>query len=452
MGEALRTDLYELTMVGAYHREGIADRRAVCEIFVRKLPRRRSYLVVAGLEIALRALESFRFDDEELDFLASLPELEAAFLDPGLRPFLRDLRFRGDVWAMPEGTIALAGEPLLRVEAPLAQAQVVETLLLSILGHATTIASKAAKVVRAAGDAAVIEFGARRAHPDAAVDAARAAWIAGCAGSSNLEAAKRWGIPAFGTASHMYTMVHDTELDAFRSYVDTFPTTSTLLIDTYDTIEGAARAIRAGGPGLAGVRLDSGDLGALAFAVRGMLDAAGMDTTMIVASGDLDEDSIASLRERGVPIDVYGVGTKLTASSDAPALGVVYKVVAIERRGELVPTAKFSRDKVMWPGAKQVHRRVGGDGILQRDVLALADEPPPPGTFPVLVPVMRGGRRVGAEEPLAVAKERAAASLRALPASLIRGTPRGENPLGPRPTPRLLALLDEVHARVTKGS
>ncbi|HWV36962.1 MAG TPA: nicotinate phosphoribosyltransferase [Vulgatibacter sp.] len=448
MGEALRTDLYELTMAAAYHREGIADRRAVCEIFVRKLPRRRSYLLVAGLELALRALESFRFGEDDLDFLASLPALETAFLDPTFRPFLEALRFRGDVWAMPEGTIALEGEPLLRVEAPLVEAQVVETVLLSLIGHSTTVASKAARVVDAADGVAVVEFGARRAHPEAAIDAARAAWIAGCAGTSNLEAARRWGIPAFGTASHMFTMVHDTELDAFRSYVDAFPTTSTLLIDTYDTLEGAARAIRAGGPGLAGVRLDSGDLGALAREVRRMLDEGGMEDTKIVASGDLDEGSIASLREGGAPIDVFGVGTKLTASTDAPALGVVYKVVAIEKDGELLPTAKFSRGKVMWPGAKQVHRRLDDDGILEWDQLSLADEPPPPGSSALLVPVMRGGRRVGPPEPIAVARERAAASLRSLPESLIRGVPRGERPAGPRPSARLLALLDEVHARV----
>jgi len=448
MGDALRTDLYEMTMLAAYHREGIADRRSVCEVFVRRLPRRRGFLLVAGVEPVLRALESFRLNDDEIDFLASLPELEAAFLQPSLRRFLKGLRFEGDVWAMPEGTIALAGEPLLRVEAPLAQAQVIETVLLSILGHATTIASKAARVVLAAGDAAVVEFGARRAHPEAAIDAARAAWIAGCAGTSNLEAARRWGLPVFGTASHMFTMVHRTELDAFRSYVDTFPTTSTLLVDTYDTIEGAANAIRAGGPGLAGVRLDSGDLGALAVDVRTMLDQAGMATTKIVASGDLDEDSIARLRARGAPIDVYGVGTRLTASTDAPTLGVVYKLAAIDRGGRMEPTAKFSRDKVMWPGPKQVHRRLGDDGRIAWDELALADEPVPGGTQALLVPVMRGGRRVSAAEPLGAARERAASSLRSVPPELLRRVPPGEHPAGPRPSPRLLALLEEVHDRV----
>ncbi|HEY0841037.1 MAG TPA: nicotinate phosphoribosyltransferase [Vulgatibacter sp.] len=450
MGASLRTDLYELTMAAAYHREGIGGRRAVCEIFVRRLPRRRSWLLPAGLELALRALEAFGFEDEELDFLESLPELRDAFADPSFRGFLRGLRFEGDVWAMPEGTIALEGEPLLRVEAPLAQAQLVETLLLSILGHSTTVASKAARVVLAAGGAAVIEFGARRAHPDAAVDAARAAWIAGCTGTSNLEAARRWEIPAFGTASHMFTMVHETELEAFRSYVATFPSTSTLLLDTYDTIEGARNAIEAGGPALAGVRLDSGDMLDLSLKVRRMLDDAGMTRTRIVASGDLDEDSIRELVSRGAPIDVFGVGTRLTVSTDAPTLGVVYKLAAIERGGEMLPTAKFSPGKVMWPGPKQVYRRFDGGGIAE-DRLALANESASEGEQPLLVEVMRAGRRTGPAEDIAEARVRAAVSLRSLPPAL-RGSLRpGEKPVGPRPSPALLQLLDDVHRRLWPG-
>lgn len=448
MGQALHTDLYELTMAAAYFREGWHERRAICEAFVRRLPRGRHYLIAAGLEGILSFLESFRFEAEELDYLASTPALAEAFRMPGFRRYLEELRFTGDVWAVPEGAAIFAAEPLVRVDAPLLQAQIVETCLLSILNHATTIATKAARIALAAAPAKVIEFGARRAHPGAAVDVARAAYVGGCIGTSNLEAGRRYGIPVFGTAAHMFIMAHESELQAFRSYVATFPTTTTLLIDTYDTLEGARRAAIAGGPSLRGVRLDSGDFLELSRKVRKILDDAGLPQASIVASGDLNEKRIEALVAKKAPIDVYGVGTDLVIARDAPALGGVYKLVAIERDGRLQPTAKFSEAKVTWPGAKQIFRhRVNGSFAF--DDLGLADEAPPQGAEPLLVQVMRGGKRVGPVERLERLQGRTRESLAAMPGWM--------HSLGPdvpaktyevRPTPPLVAMLQRLRGQV----
>lgn len=447
MGEALQTDLYELTMAAAYFREGWQGRRAICEAFVRRLPRGRRYLIAAGLERVLSYLETLRFDDDELDYLASTPALHEAFRMPGFRDYLRGLRFTGDVWAVPEGTAIFAGEPMIRVEAPLVEAQLVETFLLSAINHATSVASKAARIVLAAGDAAVIEFGGRRTHPEAAVDAARAAYLAGCVGTSNLEAGRRFGIPVFGTAAHMFTMAHPSELEAFRAYVATFPRTSTLLIDTYDTLEGARNAAKAAGPALRGVRLDSGDLLRLSREVRAILDEAGLQETRIVASGDLNETLIGRLRAERAPIDTYGVGTELVVSKDAPALGGVYKLVAIERDGRMEPSAKFSEGKVTWPGAKQIFRLMAG-GEMVGDELGLAHEAPPPGSAPLLVQLMRAGRWVAPAESLEVMRTRARENLAALPAWAKKSGP--DVPAScweVRPTRALVDCLLELRGR-----
>lgn len=414
MGQALQTDLYELTMAAAYFRDGWQERRAVCEAFVRRLPRKRNFLIAAGLERALSFLEAFRFSEDDVAYLASVPALSEGFQIPGFREFLLSLRFEGDVWAVPEGTAIFGGEPMLRVEASLAQAQLVETFLLSALNHETTIATKAARIAHVAAPASVVEFGARRAHPEAAVDVARAAYVGGIAGTSNLEAGRRFGIPVFGTAAHMFIMAHETEIEAFRSYVGAFPKTTTLLIDTYDTLEGARRAAAVGGEDLRGVRLDSGDFLELSREVRRILDGAGLPHVRIVASGDLNETRIRALVEAKAPIDVYGVGTDLVISRDEPALGGVYKLVAIERDGRMEPTAKFSEAKVTWPGAKQIFREVG-DGRFLGDALGLAGEAPPPGTEPLLIPVMKGGRRLAPPESLDTLRDRTRATLAALP-------------------------------------
>ena len=457
MEDALRTDLYQLTMAAGYFHRGMASRTATCEMFVRRLPERRRYLVAMGLERLLRYLEDLRFTDAQIEYLATIPALADA-MTPPFREYLRGFRFDGDVWAMPEGTVFFEQEPLVRITAPIIEAQIVETFLLSALNHATMVASKAARVVLAAGPASVVEFGSRRTHPDAAVDAARAAYAVGFAGTSNVEAGMAHGIPVTGTAAHMWTMAHATEEAAFEGYVAVFPSASILLIDTYDTLEGARRAAAIAKDKLKGVRLDSGDLGALSKAVRVILDEAGCPQAKIVASGDLNEHKIAALRAAGAPIDVYGVGTELVTSRDAPSLGGVYKLVEIGEGDVRSPIAKFSEGKATLPGAHQVYRHRAAGGELARDVIALADEPAPEGAEALLGPVMKGGARVGPAEGLDAIRARARRELASLPEALREigeaeegGTEGGPGLYRPEISPKLAALIDEVRARVVKG-
>ncbi|MFS8069186.1 MAG: nicotinate phosphoribosyltransferase, partial [Byssovorax sp.] len=449
--DALSTDLYQLTMAAGYFHRGMTGAVATCEMFVRRLPRRRRYLIAMGLERVLEYLEHLRFTEEEITYLRSVPGLRDA-MTPAFADYLRGLRFTGDVDAMPEGTAAFAGEPFLRVRAPIVEAQLVETFLLSAINHATMIASKAARVVEAAGSASAVEFGTRRTHPAAAVDAARAAYAVGFAGTSNVEAGRRFGIPITGTAAHMWTMAHASEEEAFAGYTAVFPSASILLIDTYDTLRGAERAATIAREKLKGVRLDSGDLLQLSRAVRVILDEHGCKTAQIVASGDLNEIRIAELRAAGAAIDTYGVGTDLVTSLDAPALGGVYKLVELEQGGKKRPIAKFSEGKGTFPGPHQVLRFHDAAGKIARDVVALDGEPVDPSwgeaPTPLLIPVMRAGARVAPAEPIAAIRERAARSLASLPAEL-RGldepTPSWVG-LVPRPSPRLEALLAEVRA------
>lgn len=448
--DALSTDLYQLTMAAGYFHRGMTDAVATCEMFVRRLPRRRRYLVAMGIERVLDYLESLRFTEVEIAYLATVPALRDA-MTPAFADYLRALRFTGDVDAMPEGTAAFANEPLVRVRAPIVEAQLIETFLLSAVNHATMIASKAARVVEACGSAAAIEFGTRRTHPAAAVDAARAAYAVGFVGTSNVEAGRRFGVPVSGTAAHMWTMAHATEEEAFAAYTAVFPTASILLIDTYDTLRGAERAATIAKEKLKGVRLDSGDLLALSRAVRVILDEHGCKTAQIVASGDLNEIRIAELRAAGAPIDTYGVGTDLVTSLDAPALGGVYKLVELEQEGKKRPIAKFSEGKGTFPGAHQVLRFHDAAGKLARDVVALADEPADPTwgeATPLLIPVMRGGERVAPAEPLAAIRARAKQTLASLPAELHLLDEPTPSWVGfvPSPSPRLLALVAEVRA------
>jgi nicotinate phosphoribosyltransferase len=375
-------------------------------------------------------------------------------MTPDFAEYLRRFRFTGDVWAVPEGTAVFATEPLFRVRAPIIEAQIVETFLLSAVNHATMVASKAARVVIAAGDAQVIEFGTRRTHPDAAVDAARAAYAAGFVGTSNVEAGMRFGIPVMGTAAHMWTMAHATEEQAFENYVAIFPSAAILLIDTYDTLRGAERAARIAREKLRGVRLDSGDLLALSRGVRKILDENGCPQAKIVASGDLNEHRIAELRSAGAPIDMYGVGTDLVTSIDAPSLGGVYKLVELERDGAALPIAKFSEGKATLPGPHQVYRFRDARGLLARDVIALADEPAEPlgqgKPEPLLQPVMRGGKRTAPAEPLSAIRARAKAEIAGLPPELLEipePTPMW-TPFLPATSPRLTDLIEVVRARV----
>jgi nicotinate phosphoribosyltransferase len=402
----LVTDLYQLTMLDAYRRLEFGG-VAAFDLYARRLPENRGFLLVAGLEQALEYLERLRFTAEEADWLASL----GRFGD-GFAGWLREFRFTGDVYALPEGTVAFAEEPWLRVVAPLPQAQLVESRLLNLLHFQTLIASKAARCVLAAGGRGLVDFGMRRAHgAEAAVLAARAAGIAGFDGTATVEAGRRFGLTLYGTMAHSFVQAHATEAEAFANYARCHPGRVTLLLDTYDTLQAAREVVRLvrSGVGVQGVRLDSGDLDALAREVRAILDAGGCRDVRILASGNLDERSIGVLVRDDAPIDSFGVGTRLDASVDAPTLDAVYKLEEYEGR----PRRKRSASKQTWPGRKQLWRELGADGRIVRDTVTLEDERG--SGAPLLRCVMRGGQRVQAREPIAVIAERAARELATLP-------------------------------------
>jgi nicotinate phosphoribosyltransferase len=409
-GRALLVDLYELTMAAAYFEHRI-ECRATFELFVRHLPRERGYLVAAGLESALDFLENLHFTDEDIQFLRSQPAFRTVSSD--FFDYLLRLRFTGEVHAIPEGTLVFADEPLLRVTAPVLEAQIVETYLLSVLNFETLVASKAARVVRAAGGRGVLEFGTRRAHgPEAGVRAARAAYVGGCIATSNVLAGLRYGVPLAGTAAHSWTQIFPSERESFEALLETFPETAILLIDTYDPIAGTEIAATLGKP-VPGVRLDSGELLEKSRLVRAILDRHGHRKAKIVASGDLNEYRIAELVSRSAPIDLFGVGTDLATSRDVPALSVVYKLVEVERDGRVEYRTKFSEQKVHYPGRKQVFR-FSRDGMFDHDIVARADESLAGGE-PLLQPVMQNGRRILPAEKLETIQARARENLRRLP-------------------------------------
>jgi nicotinate phosphoribosyltransferase len=378
----LLTDLYELTMLQAYYERGMTD-PAVFELFVRKLPPKRDFLVAAGLEQALDFIEGMRFGEEELDWIRTCGHFKPAFADR-----LAKLRFTGDVHALPEGTILFPNEPLLRVTAPLPEAQLLETRVLNLVHFQTAIASKAARSRLAAGAKGLIDFGLRRAHgAEAGLLAARASYLAGFDGTSTALAGARFGIPVFGTMAHSFVQAHDGEADAFAHFAAAFPEKAVLLIDTYDTVEGARIAVRAT-PKLKGVRLDSGDLDDLSRKVRQIRDAHEAKSAIIFASGNLDEDAVGRLVAAGAPIDSYGVGTAMTTSADQPYLDAVYKLQEYAGR----PRRKRSTGKATWPGRKQVYRRYTVEGSFLGDTVTLETDALP--ADPLIVPVMRGGRRL----------------------------------------------------------
>ncbi|WNG46272.1 nicotinate phosphoribosyltransferase [Archangium minus] len=391
MASALLIDLYELTMVDAYLAEGLHD-EAAFSLFVRRLPARRNYLLACGLEEALTYLETLRFSPEELAWLESLGRFSQQLLD-----WLEHFHFTGDVHAVPEGTPVFAEEPLLEVIAPLPEAQLVETYLLNQLHLQTLAASKAARVVEAARGRPVVDFGVRRMHgEDAGLKVARAAYVAGVSATSNLLAGQRYGIPVAGTLAHSYIQAHDDELAAFRAYARRFPDT-TLLVDTYDTLEGVWKVVelaRELGPDfqVRAVRLDSGDLVSLSHSARTLLDAAGLERVQIFASGGLDEDEVARLLAHHSPIDAFGVGTAMGVSADVPSLDIAYKLVEYAGHGRL----KLSPGKVLLPGRKQVFREEE-DGVARRDVLARHGEELP--GRPLLRRVMHAGRRLAGASP-----------------------------------------------------
>src|SRR5947207_15142536 len=367
----LRTDLYELTMAAGYVQNRF-DALATFELFVRHLPNRRNYLVAAGLEQALDFLENVRFSSEDVAYLRALPSfrrVHSSFFD-----YLSRFQFTGDVWALPEGTIFFPGEPLLRVTAPIAEAQLVETGLLSILHFQTLIASKASRVTASAAGRPVVEFGSRRAHGmEAGVLAARAAFIGGCEGTSNTYAGSVFGIPVYGTQAHSWIMAHEDESEAFSSFLDVFPEQSTLLVDTYD-VRAAVEKIIALGRKPRAIRLDSGDVLADSRWARKRLDASGWNDVKIFVSGDLDEGRIEGLLRDDACVDSFGVGTALSTSPDAPSVGVIYKLVEVETDGQVRSAAKFSEEKKTYPGRKQVFRFTGKDWTFSSAVIGLEDE------------------------------------------------------------------------------
>jgi nicotinate phosphoribosyltransferase len=414
----LVTDLYQLTMFAAYreHRPGM---RGCFELWFRELPPARNFLVAAGLEAVLAFLARVHFSEERIDSLRTLPalcELGGEFFRA-----LAELRFEGDVWGVREGTVVFADEPVLRVEAPIEQAQLVETYILSAVSYATLVASKAARVRIAAGDRRLIDFGSRRAHgPQAACWAARAAYLAGFDGSSNVWVASRLGVPSAGTMAHSFVLSFAREEDAFHAYSRTFPTRTVLLVDTFDTLSAVARAAADPELRFVAIRLDSGDLVELSRRCRRILDDHGRTEVEIVASGDLDEYRVAEMVAVAAPVASFGVGTRMVTSADAPSLQAVYKLVAVEESGGATrDVAKRSVGKRTLPGAKQVWRRRDGEGVFAEDVVCHIGMRPRAGAWePLLEPWMREGRLEREVPTVAESRSYALRQLDALPLPL----------------------------------
>ncbi|MBO1756199.1 nicotinate phosphoribosyltransferase [Allobranchiibius sp. CTAmp26] len=417
---ALLTDHYELTMVQAALASGAAHRRSVFEVFARRLPEGRRYGVVAGTGRLLDALADFRFGEEQIESLRERRVVDETTLD-----WLAGYRFSGTITGYAEGEIQFPGSPVLVVEASFAEGVILETLALSILNHDSAIAAAASRMTGAAGERPCIEMGSRRTHEEAAVAAARAAYIAGFSTTSNLAAGQRYGVPTAGTAAHAFTLLHDTERAAFEAQVASLGSDTTLLVDTFDIPEGVRAAVAAAGTGLGAVRIDSGDLVVGAHAVREQLDALGARDTRIVVTSDLDEFAIATLR--AAPVDMYGVGTSLVTGSGAPTAGMVYKLVAHEdEHGELIGVAKKSKDKASVAGRKYAMRRMSPDGVAQAEVIGLGDRPHNDGDDrPLMVDLIVDGERVYKDD-LPTARDRHAASRAELPPAatqLSRGEP-----------------------------
>ena len=415
---ALLTDHYELTMLQAALGSGTAHRRSVFELFPRRLPEGRRYGVVAGVGRALDALEEFRFDDE------SLAALEGVVDEPTCE-WLAAFRFSGDVFGYAEGETYFPYSPLLIVEGTFAEAVLLETLMLSIYNHDSAIAAAASRMTQVAGDRPCIEMGSRRTHEEAAVASARAAYVAGFATTSNLAARHRYGVPSAGTSAHSFTLLHDTEADAFRAQVTSLGKGTTLLVDTYDIREAVELGVEIAGTDLGAVRIDSGDLGVLAGEVRAQLDSLGATGTRIIVTSDLDEFAIAALAN--APVDAYGVGTQLVIGSGHPTCGFVYKLVAREDDdGELVSVAKRSTDKISVGGRKYALRRRSTDGVAEAEVIGIGEAPVNDGDDrPLLVPLVRDGEVVG-RETLEDARARHQASRAELPRAaqqMSRGEP-----------------------------
>ena len=439
----LLTDLYQLNMIQANLDHG-ETKTAVFEFYVRKLPAQRGFLIAAGLEQALDFLEALRFSPEELDWLKSTNRFGSDLLD-----WLAAFRFTGDVHAMPEGRVFFANEPILRVTAPIPQAQLVETRLINILHFQTLIAAKAARMVLAAPGKLLVDFGLRRAHgAEAGLMAARASYIAGFAGTATMLAEPMFGIPIYGTVAHSFIEAYDSEAQAFESFARSRPQNLTLLIDTYDTEAGARKTVAlapklaARGIKIRAVRLDSGDLIPLAKSVRRILDDGGLKDVSIFASGGLDEDYLKEMLGAGAPIDGFGLGTSLTTSFDLPALDCAYKLqeyAGLARR-------KRSTGKATWPGRKQVWRRYDAEGRMAGDVMSLESDAHD--GEPLLEQVMKDGRRTGPKPTLAEIRARAARELQRLPQPLRELRPAATYPV--EVADALVKLAAEVDNRIAQ--
>jgi len=434
----LLTDLYELTMAQVYvEREMLGP--ATFSLFVRHLPPSRSFLLAAGLGPLLQVLENLCFTEEDLAYLESLQLFKTSFLD-----YLREFRFTGEVWALPEGTVFFAQEPLLEITAPFPEAQLVETLVINLLNVETAVATKAARCVLAAQGRACVDFGARRTHGlEASLHAARASYLAGFAATSNVLAGKLFDIPVTGTMAHSFVESFPNEAEAFRAFARNFPQNAVFLIDTYDTLRGAeiaaqvARELAAEGIRVRGVRLDSGKVSELAREVRRILDKAGLREVKIFVSGGLDEEKIAEMVKNEVPVEAFGVGTKMGVSADAPYLDLAYKLVEYEGR----PCMKLSEGKLTYPGRKQVFRRWDEKGNFQEDELGLRDEALS-GT-PLLRCFMKGGRLITSLPGLTEIREHARRELESLPEDLREGRRRSE--------PRLSSKLRDLWRRTEEA-
>ena len=400
---ALLTDHYELTMLRAARKAGTADRRCVFEMFGRRLPEGRRYGVVAGVGRALRAVRQFRFDSTAIQFLC-----DRGIVDSDTADWLSDYRFEGDIWGYPEGEIYFPSSPIVIVESSFAHGVVLETLLLSIYNHDSAIASAGSRMTVVAGDRPCLEMGSRRTQELAAVAAARAAYIVGFSGTSNLEAGRRYGVPTIGTSAHAFTLLHATERDAFEAQIAVLGEQTTLLVDTYDVFDAVRTGVALTDGRLGAVRLDSGDLGLLASQVRELLDSLGATHTKIIVTSDLDEYAIAALAT--APVDRYGVGTALVTGSGHPTCGFVYKLVArAEVDGAdapLVPVAKKSADKISIGGRKHALRRLSDDGVAEAEVVGIGVRSEPDrNDRDLLVQLVQSGEIIG-EEPLDVARDR----------------------------------------------
>lgn len=444
---SLLTDLYELTMCASYF-DNRRTEPATFDLFIRNLPHERSYYVAAGLEQALLYLKNAAFSPAQIDYLRKLG-FKGKFLS-----YLKGFKFSGEVWAIPEGTLAFAEEPLIRVTAPIIEAQLVESFLLNTVNLQTMIATKASRVVHAAQGRSVVEFGLRRTQgADAAMKAARCSYIAGCSGTSNTLAGMKYGIPVFGTMAHSFIMLFDKEIEAFKAFAKTFPKTSTLLIDTYDNVKGTqnavivAKELERKGFRLNGVRIDSGDLVEVSKTVRKILDENGLGYVKIFASGDLDEYKIQDLLNRGAKIDSFGVGTRMSTSEDRPYVDIIYKLCErMDKHDKFVPTMKLSRKKRTLPARKQVYRVSDKAGNYVKDIIALHDEKVE-GT-PLLVKVMEKGEIVGELPTYKQIRENALQNLARLPEEY--KLPRGAPHYPVVCSPNLEKLLKNVTTQLKK--